>query len=122
MLRHLILFLLTTVSKFHSTAGVIRHFSTFVVHQNQNNFHPKLLRRTTRHSIAFVDSNNKECMASLKSKRDDISDAEAYQEFVSAAVDFTSVYARNGVVTGKFNLRSNRAVCNHLLQCICINM
>ena len=88
-----------------------------MVHQNQHNFHPKLLRRTTRHSIAFVDSNNKESMVSLKSNSDDISDAESYQEFVSAAVDFTSVYARNGVVTGKFNLRSNSS-----LQCICTNM
>ena len=119
MLRHLILFLLTTVSKFHSTAGGIRHFSNFVVHQNQNNFHPKLLRRTTRHSIAFVDSNNKDSMASLKSNSDDISDAEAYQEFVSAAVDFTSVYARNGVVTGKFNLRS---IAVHMHQYVNIGM
>ena len=39
-------------------------------------------------------------MTSLNSNKSDRSDAEVYQEFISAAVDFSSVYSRKGIVTG----------------------
>ena len=82
-----------------SAAGGTRHrfLSTFV---SQHHHRP----------IAFVD--NKKDKLALKqqniasmtlknNKEDHISDAKAYHEFVSASVDFTNVYARNGIVTGK---------------------
>ena len=31
-----------------------------------------------------------------------LSDAEAYHDMISAAVDLTNVYSRNGIVTGTF--------------------
>ena len=75
-----------------------RFFSTFV---SQHHHRP----------IAFVD--NKKDTLALKQQsiasmtlinnkeEDHLSDAKAYHDFVSAAVDFTNVYARNGIVTGK---------------------
>ena len=78
----------------------IQHFSTFVHRSHQ----PKLTTRQDRirkvyTSLAFIDHRNKasNSMTSLKSNK---SDAEVYQEFISAAVDFSSVYVRNGLVTG----------------------
>jgi len=80
----------------------IQHFSTFV-HQSHQ---PKLTTRQDRTrirkvSLAFIDRNkSSSSMTSLKSNKGDRSDAEVYQEFISAAVDFSSVYVRNGLVTG----------------------
>jgi len=82
----------------------IQHFSTFVHHSSHQ---PKLTTRQDRTrirkvSLAFIDHRNKASgsMSSLKSNKGDRSDAEVYQEFISAAVDFSSVYVRNGLVTG----------------------
>ena len=77
----------------------IQHFSTFVHHSSHQ---PKLTSqdriRKVHTSLAFIDRNKaSSSMTSLKSNK---SDAEVYQEFISAAVDFSSVYVRNGLVTG----------------------
>ena len=40
-------------------------------------------------------------MRIMSAQAQDLDDASAYHEFVSAAVDFNSVYSRNGVVTGE---------------------
>jgi len=81
----------------------IQHFPTFVHHSSHQ---PKLITRQDRirkvyTSLAFIDRNKaSNSMTSLKSNISDRSDAEIYQEFISAAVDFSSVYVRNGLVTG----------------------
>ena len=74
-----------------------RFFSTFVSQHHHrpiafvDNKKDKLLKQQNIASMTLI--NNKE--------EDHISDAKAYHDFVSAAVDFTNVYARNGIVTGK---------------------
>ena len=86
-----------------ATAGTRHRFllSTFV---SQHHHHH-------RPSIAFIDTKKDQLalkqkassMISLKNNKeeDHIDDAKAYHEFVSAAVDFTNIFATNGVVTGK---------------------
>ena len=92
----------------------IQHFSTFV---HQSSHQPKLTTRQDRKvhtsSLAFIDNRNKasNSMTSLKSNK---SDAEVYQEFISAAVDFSSVYVRNGLVTGMCFFHCN---CGCTLYC-----
>jgi acylaminoacyl-peptidase len=87
-------------------SGVSRFPASFVPHPSAS-----AILRASRRQIAFVDNSNErnnlalhKCfttkrgtaggMASLK-------DVEAYHEMVSAAVDFTSIYLRNGIVTGE---------------------
>lgn len=61
-----------------------------------------------RRQLSFIDNNNskvsstnKKSTSSMKSKNaDELSDADAYHEMVSAAVDLTSVYVRNGILSG----------------------
>ena len=81
-------------------AARIQHFSTFI---HQSSHQPKITTRQDRKvqaSLAFVDNRNNKASNSMASLKSNKSDAEVYQEFISAAVDFSSVYARNGLVTG----------------------
>ena len=73
-------------------------------------------RRGPRTSLAFVDGSDKELQTALSSLRaggntgmassnkDNVGDAEAYAAMTSAAVDFSSVYERNGVVAGETHI------------------
>ena len=80
-------------------AARIQHFSTFI---HQSSHQPKITTRQDRKvSLAFIDRNKaSNSMLSLNSNKSNRNDAEVYQEFISAAVDFSSVYVRNGLVTG----------------------
>ena len=96
-------------SKFIVLASGNRHQSpAFFVHHRPR----RLSAVRQRHSVAFVDNNNKHISGSLESIANNMasssndndlqSDAAAYHDMVSAAVDFASVYEKNGVVTGEF--------------------
>ena len=59
---------------------------------------PSFLHPTKR-LLAFVDKSKTICsMASAAESK--MTDADAYHEMVSAAVDLSSVYVRNGIITG----------------------
>jgi hypothetical protein len=60
-----------------------------------------------RHLFAFIDNTNKLDLSPVKihsmpsSDAETMTDAEAYHEMVSAAVDLTGVYVRNGMISGR---------------------
>ena len=106
--------LLILVANTLAASARIQPFSTFI---HQSSHQPKITTRQDRiskvyTSLAFIDNRNKpsNSMTTLKSNK---SDAELYQEFISAAVDFSSVYVRNGLVTGMCFFHCN-------CGCICI--
>ena len=102
-------------------ASGIQHLPTFVVSHPSSSTTSRLSRSTAarrRHGLAFIDNKNKEIssqkksssvlelsasMVSLKDGNNGRLDAEAYQDMASAAVDLTQIYARNGIVSGKFS-------------------
>jgi hypothetical protein len=57
-----------------------------------------------RRQLAFINDESKIDKVSTEkfksSMSSTMSDADAYHEMVSAAVDLSSVYARNGILTG----------------------
>ena len=61
-----------------------------------------------RRQLSFIDNNNnkvsstsKKVASSMKSKSShEMSDADAYHEMVSAAIDLTNVYVSNGILSG----------------------
>ena len=97
----------------HIASG-IHHLPAFVSHPSlSTTTRSPVVRR--RHALAFVDSNKelssqkkfhniREVAASMVSSNDGNGrlDAEAYHDMASAAVDLTNIYARNGIVSGKF--------------------
>ena len=95
----LLLIVVVAVILSNIVSARIQHFSTFV---HQQHHQQKLTTRQAHtSSLAFIDRNKaSNSMTTLKSNKSDRSDAEVYQEFISAAVDFSSIYVRNGLVTG----------------------
>ena len=90
-----------------------RFFSTFV---SQHHHHrPIAFIDNKKDKLALKQQSNIASMTLINNKEEDhLSDANAYHEFVSAAVDFTNVYARNGIVTGKY--KSAYLLCYLLFQ------
>ena len=75
-----------------------RFFSTFV---SQHHHRPIAFVDNKKDTLALKQQNIASMTLKNNKEEDHLSDAKAYHEFVSAAVDFTNVYARNGIVTGK---------------------
>jgi len=91
-----------------TVSGVYQYPASFVPHPSALAI---LSAPQRQHSIAFVDNSNDlkdtTLHKSFTTKRGtaggmaSLKDVEAYHEMVSAAVDFTSIYLRNGIVTGE---------------------
>ena len=88
--------------------------ASFVVHLSLISALPPLSTlsfvQPPRATLAFVDNNkrNNFDQSTEKHKRsmssaslDEMSDADAYHEMISAAVDLTNVHVRNGILSGK---------------------
>ena len=91
-----------------TVSGIYNFPASFLPHPSAS----AILSASRRHhSIAFVDNRNElkdiTLHKSFTTKRGtaggmaSLKDVEAYHEIVSAAVDFTSIYLRNGIVTGE---------------------
>ena len=95
-------------------AAILLHLSlvSSLPHFSTSSFvHP------TRLHLAFVEKTDIvstavkfKCSMSASASSSGMTDAEAYHEMVSAAVDLTSVYVRNGIVSGKSTSNSMASV------------
>jgi hypothetical protein len=85
------------VSGFHRfPTSFVSHPSTFAILDASNR----------RRLSAFIENGNEMNDSSTSTRGNaagmsSLKDAEAYNDVVSAAVDFTSIYLRNGIVTGE---------------------
>ena len=122
MLRSALVFIAAS-SYIAIASGIHHHFPAFVSASSLK------APGGQRHTGAFIE-NNKELSLqkrlavsmALSPDGNDLSDAEAYHDMASASVDFTNVYARNGMVTGKFLIMFDFRLTSFILVSICFSL
>ena len=103
-----------------AAAGTHHRFLSTFVSQHHHHHRPIAFIDNKKDKLALKQQNIASMTLKNNKEEDHLSDAKAYHEFVSAAVDFTNVYARNGIVTGKYKLLTCYVICYLNVLTLCM--